>query len=179
MNLKARLSFDDFSSYIVLSHILLSSPPEYNKAVQARKPTQQVCKARVREHSSIKQACLCLVGCLYCLCRYGRVQYVSFLLAAMSSSRSDVVTQCVRPFIRLFVMKEFFVALTGFVVICSYEGSVSRMFKISPLYISIFKKHDTVTGGSVHTKHKMNLILRFHTYLINLNKINNNIDSNK
>ena len=97
----------------------------------------------------------------------------------MSSSRSDVVTQCIRPFIRLFVMKEFFVALTGFVVICSYEGSVSRMFKISPLYISIFKKHDTVTGGSVHTKHKMNLIFRFHTYLINLNKINNSNDSNK
>ena len=41
----------------------------------------------------------------------GQMVTLSSFLAAMSSSRSDVVTTSVRPSIRPFVMKEFFFTL--------------------------------------------------------------------
>ena len=46
-----------------------------------------------------------------------------FFLAAMSSSRSDVVTQCVLPFVPFFS-----VSLKFSLVIQSFDG-VSRLFK--------------------------------------------------
>ena len=56
-------------------------------------------------------------------------------LAAMSSSRSDVVTKCVRPFVRSSVMKEFFFSLRCYKGVSRKSNGcfneVSRMFHAS------------------------------------------------
>ena len=52
--------------------------------------------------------------------------------AAMSSSRSDIVTQFVRPFVRPFVMKEFFFSLR------SYNGVQGSLIGVSMKYEGYF-----------------------------------------
>ena len=65
----------------------------------------------------------------------GVVWKITIFLAAMSSSRSDVVTQFVRSSVHPLVMKEFFFSLRGYKGVsrksngCFYE--VSRMFHAS------------------------------------------------
>ena len=62
----------------------------------------------------------------------------SLFLAAMSSSRSDVVTKFVCVSVRSSVCHEgVFLSLNS---ICRDIGSVSRMFKITLLYSCVFKK---------------------------------------
>ena len=50
----------------------------------------------------------------------------------MSSSRSDVVTQFVHPFVRSFVMKEFFFSLR------SYKGVSRSLMGVSMKYQGCF-----------------------------------------
>ena len=57
----------------------------------------------------------------FCICLISQKSWTLFL-AAISSSRSDVVTNSVRSFVRPFVMKEFFFSIK------SYNG-VSRKSK--------------------------------------------------
>ena len=74
---------------------------------------------------------------------------VDYFLAAMSSSRSDVVTQCVRvsvcpcfrPFFFLLVSLKFPLVLKGFIV-------VSRQFKGCLKFIGSFKDVSSFKGVS-------------------------------
>ena len=64
-------------------------------------------------------------------------QGILSFLAAMSSSRSDVVTQCVRVSVCMFAAP-FFLVVSFSLVLKSFNG-VSRMFKGCLKFIGSFK----------------------------------------
>ena len=66
--------------------------------------------------------CLTLGSMINIICLTSHIPFQ--FLAAMSSSRSDVVTQCVRPFVLLFLL----VSLKFLLVLKSFNG-VSSLFK--------------------------------------------------
>ena len=75
-------------------------------------------------------------------------------LAAMSSSRSDVVTQFVRSSVRSFVMKEFFFSLRSYKGVSRKSNrcfnEISRMFHASFMdrkFQGCFKKVSRVLQG--------------------------------
>ena len=81
---------------------------------------------------------LCLLDCLNFLVFFTSkvviiigIMFFSKFLAAMSSSRSDVVTQCVRVFVRVFVPFFSFIVLGVLSSVKVFQWcfkSVSRMF---------------------------------------------------